>query len=824
MDNVIVRCLTRLFIPIILLLTALSAGGQESEAEWRDGWKALNELGDGFVVWETNRTGFWRIRIRNLDGTGERQLVPDEPGRNHFGPIISPDGEHIAFVSCPHGIDPNNPKGHPVPLYLVRPDGTGLRKIVDNVRMGARSVVWENQETLIYLTEGRDTRAMNIVTGETTPLAARGRSEGGWLLNPTRTHATTWPTQFALYDKATRSVTEQEALGGCEAYFSQDGVWGFWMGGAGGPINRYHLATKKVSPILEKDDPRMPPGRAYLYFPNLSSDGRLFTFAASPNQHDHDKSDYDVFVAQTNPATLEIIGKPVRYSFDGATDRYPDVFVAELPLGRRRGEVPFTVNLAAPSDATWDFGDGTTARGKTAKHTYTKPGDYAVTATFGETHLRGRVQADVAQPPHVLYTVAHENEVVVTFDEPVRATKLRISLASKSRIAGWNLSEDGYRLRVRLAKPLKSADTLVLSGGITDRAQKANALPTLRLAVKPVEWPPARNGLVFFWQTANADNGLSDLAGSFRHVNLRPKRFARFDHNGAMMLSGGAILADDANDSLLNACKASNSLTVEAWFVAENTTQEGPARIVTFSTDPGSRNFTLGQQKNALIFRLRTTRTDTNGTKPEVTLCSVRAGEPTHLIVTYESGRLRCFSNGEPVLNTDVVQGDFANWSQQHLLFGDEWSGERDWSGTLEGVALYNRALSDVEAREHFLAYRGIVESRKPVPTVQANLELVARSNVPSLAEIQPYREAMVVYEYQVKEAVGTSLPKRIRVAHWAILDGAPLRVKDWKVGQTERLTLEPFAANPQLASVYLSDTLEPEPDVPLYYDSRPAR
>src|ERR1700681_4846176 len=41
-------------------------------------------LGDGFLVWESNRTGPWRIWTRRLDGSGLRQLTPDESGHEHW--------------------------------------------------------------------------------------------------------------------------------------------------------------------------------------------------------------------------------------------------------------------------------------------------------------------------------------------------------------------------------------------------------------------------------------------------------------------------------------------------------------------------------------------------------------------------------------------------------------------------------------------------------------------------------------------------------------------------------------------------------------------
>jgi hypothetical protein len=42
--------------------------------------------------------------------------------------------------------------------------------------------------------------------------------------------------------------------------------------------------------------------------------------------------------------------------------------------------------------------------------------------------------------------------------------------------------------------------------------------------------------------------------------------------------------------------KASNALTLEAWFKPANTTQAGPARIVSLSQDLNLRNLTLGQE------------------------------------------------------------------------------------------------------------------------------------------------------------------------------------------------------------------------------------
>ena len=274
---------------------------------------------------------------------------------------------------------------------------------------------------------------------------------------------------------------------------------------------------------------------------------------------------------------------------------------------------------------------------------------------------------------------------------------------------------------------------------------------------------------------------------------------------------------------MLRRLTAANRLTVEAVVRPGARLQDGPARIVSFSTDGGSRNFTLGQQGDQLVFRLRTPKTGANGSTPETPLCRIAAGRYTHVLVTYTPGRLVCYSDGVKVVDTDRIQGDFRNWEAQHVVFGDEWRDDLDWDGVLEGVAVYGRVLDAAEARANYEAYQRILGGRDAVQETDARVTLIGRSDVPALADIQPYREALVVYEYDVEGVTrGPDVAGRIRVAHWAILDGETLAVARWDDGQTQRLRLEPFEDNPQLETFYMSDTLAPDFDVPLYYAVQP--
>ena len=101
--------------------------------------------------------------------------------------------------------------------------------------------------------------------------------------------------------------------------------------------------------------------------------------------------------------------------------------------------------------------------------------------------------------------------------------------------------------------------------------------------------------------------------------------------------------------------------------------------------------------------------------------------------------------------------------------------------------------------------------------TVQA--KLIARSEVPELAKIAPYRDALIVEEYEVERVESGELSgKKARVARWGILGGKALSLTPEQRGGSVQLTLEPYKANPQLQSIYQSDTLEVDFETPFFY------
>jgi len=341
---------------------------------------------------------------------------------------------------------------------------------------------------------------------------------------------------------------------------------------------------------------------------------------------------------------------------------------------------------------------------------------------------------------------------------------------------------------------------------------------------KHESWPGSHDGLVWVWANSNATNDVLDAeGGSVRTCMVEARGKAVFAQHYDMDLAGGAFLAQDVDKALLAACKTSSQLTVEAVLTPANLTDSGPARIVTFSSSASSRNFTLGQDEDELVFRLRTPQTGGNGVEPQVTLCRLKAGKPTHVIVSYLPGRLDGYIDGKRVLTTGDVGGDFANWEVQHLLFGDEWSDGRDWTGRLEGVSIYARAVGPKEAALKHKLYAERLKGRKLAPEIRLRAKLVNTTPTPGVEDLQDYARALVVYEYAVEKVLaGKCEHKRIAVAHWALLDRKPVeRLKGFGRGKVYELTVEPFEAHEQLEAERQFNDLE-NFDLPLYYD--PAR
>lgn len=780
-------------------------------------------LGDGFVVWESNRSGAWRLWTVPLAGGEPRQLTADEEGRSHCCPHIAPDGSRIAYLSVVA-----RAREYPQPtesgvLRLLDADGSAEQVLVGAARtyFENRAVVWRSPSELIFIDEGGVTRLLDLESGRSTPLTATGAESYGWLLDPRLEHATSGSTLFSRYQTASRSVLPGAGRTGCQPYFTHDGRWGFWMAAPGGPLDVLELASGRRSTVVRKSDARLPPGLGYVYFPMISARSEALVFAASADEHDHFRADYEIFVAPLDPETLELEADPRRLTHDPATDRYPDVWVEPLPLGRWRGEAPFTLRLAPPADAagpvTWSFGDGTDSRAGPGEHTFTGPGRYRLEATAGDQVFPGLVLVAPPAPPAIVSTALEDlgSTVVVRFDEPIALARPAFSLDSGIGVRSWSLTADGRGVALALAEPIGRPDRLALEG-IDDRAQRPNRMAQTVVDLEPPRWPSDRRGLVFLWETAAAPNLVFDAGLEVeRACVLEPSGRARLDHDFAMRLAGGMFTASEEQSNALRwAFQATNELTLELR-ARPGDDPSAAGRLVSFSSGARGQNFYVEERAGRLFFGLRV-ESRGPGAVQEAEIAHLEPGRRSHVAITYSPGALRTYVDGELAAASEQLDNGFFHWKTYRLAFGDDAGGGHDWPGELEGIALFDRVLEADEIRENFRRYEALIAERPRVPQLVVEARLLAATPTPSLADIAPYREALAVSEYEVSAAISGGLPgQRLRVAEWVLLDGRPLERP--AVGAARRLVLEPYALNRQLESVFLADTLAGQ-ETTLYY------
>ncbi len=173
--------------------------------------------------------------------------------------------------------------------------------------------------------------------------------------------------------------------------------------------------------------------------------------------------------------------------------------------------------------------------------------------------------------------------------------------------------------------------------------------------------------------------------------------------------SGKAQASTTTSRKLYDLITATGEYSIEAWVVPANVTQEGPARIISYSAGTTQRNFTLGQTQYNYDFLQRSSNTDANG---EPQLSTADADEDLqatlqHVVATYDpvNGR-RLYVNGVFTDDIDTIPGgSLIDWDNSYaFVLGNEVSGDRQWQGKLRLVAIHNRALTQQQIQQNFLA------------------------------------------------------------------------------------------------------------------------
>jgi hypothetical protein len=346
-----------------------------------------------------------------------------------------------------------------------------------------------------------------------------------------------------------------------------------------------------------------------------------------------------------------------------------------------------------------------------------------------------------------------------------------------------------------------------------------------RLADKAAKRPTGTRGLVFRWDTGTEGASVFDAEGRpLFKTFYRPEArgLALFDRDYALRLEGGAFVATGTGRAILEAVRKSRAFTFELTVTPSERNGEGELLVAALGSGRRTAGLSLRLRRlsvRPVVFALTV---GLSGAACDFVLASaIRASRPTQVTVAYEPGRLTSYLDGKVALAEDA-DIDFGSWRPCPVVLGDPEGRGRGWIGLLEGVRLHARALPAEEVAARAAELARLAGGREPPARLVVEAELLARSVVPA-PEDTVYDRGYAVFEYEAVSVIeGRLEAARFRVARWAEMANRRLEAATSRVGEVHRLVLEPFDENPQMEDEQAFDTLEPDFELPFYYDAGP--
>jgi len=329
--------------------------------------------------------------------------------------------------------------------------------------------------------------------------------------------------------------------------------------------------------------------------------------------------------------------------------------------------------------------------------------------------------------PHI----AHANPQTA-YDAVVGAQKVNLANPAASRLVQrlavdfhycWsgNCVDDGNEMAAAITAWAAQID---FGGGGGTQVASGIASNALQLADGVIDAGDQRynDGIIALWEFKEEGGIVAfETSGIEPRMDLRLREGVTFMSSwGINIEEGMADTSRDASrklyDLIADPTTGSQQYSVEAWVTPANTTQDGPARIISYSRGGGQRNFTVGQNLYNYVFRNRSVHSEVsnNGTPQLETYNNDEDLQATlqHVVMTYDQYRgRRIWVNGEwtddedPSMPSEFDPGRLWNWDPGHtFVIGNETNGGRLFQGQVRHVAIYDRTLSESQIRQNFAA------------------------------------------------------------------------------------------------------------------------
>lgn len=225
------------------------------------------------------------------------------------------------------------------------------------------------------------------------------------------------------------------------------------------------------------------------------------------------------------------------------------------------------------------------------------------------------------------------------------------------------------------------------------------------LFVTPTESRVTRGLQISYDFNEQFGNQISDLTSLINPVDLKiqSSNTTNWTPSSLEIINSSNISAVEGSSNLYSKFKDLDELSFELWLKPSNSSQTGPARILTYSKNKFERNFGLMQNGSAYEFRLRTTLAD-NGL-PSLSSSDGSAMESlTHVVYTLSmDDTAKIYLNG--VLDSKMyLEGTFENWDSTYLFgVGNEFVDNKPWLGSFYYLGIFDRELSKNEIQHNYL-------------------------------------------------------------------------------------------------------------------------
>jgi hypothetical protein len=224
-----------------------------------------------------------------------------------------------------------------------------------------------------------------------------------------------------------------------------------------------------------------------------------------------------------------------------------------------------------------------------------------------------------------------------------------------------------------------------------------------------------KDGLVAYYNFSyDPDYIIHDQSNYGDPVNLqimKPSAVTWNDKRNLDILSNTLLISSTPAKKIISAIKKTGELTVECWIKPFEPDVTTGSRIISLGNSDSELGFALDQDfinaidNNSLFysFRLQTESTNESGfpeIKPESGINYINM---QHVAYVRDSlGRESLYLNGHKTVE-GFRPSNFGTWQEDfYLRLGNESDMNHAWHGTFYSVAIYNRALSQVEVNKNY--------------------------------------------------------------------------------------------------------------------------